>query len=78
MGCPLMMKSLSWSHPGILSFVPIIGQYGSASFLLCSIGESLEPGDVEAGESIASLTMLTASMCRDSRVGVEVRAVMAL
>lgn len=54
-----MMKSLSWSHPGIPSFVPIIGQYGSASFLLCSFRGLVEPDEIESCEDFASLTMFT-------------------
>jgi len=34
MGCPLIMKSLSWSHRGMSPFVPITGQYGIFSFLV--------------------------------------------
>jgi hypothetical protein len=48
------------SHAGISSFVPIIGQYGSVSFFVWSIGEALEADEVEAGESVASLTMSAA------------------
>jgi hypothetical protein len=62
------MKSLSWSHFGMSSFVAIIGQYGSASSLPRNMGELLAIDVfvvVEAGESVASLTMFAALIVCD-------------
>lgn len=60
------------------SLVPILGQYGWASFLSWSVGQALEAGEVVLGERTASLAILVASMCRDSSAGVVVQTGISL